>query len=100
MPFELGVNLFGLTEPFAQNKQKTLKQLKEIGFDSIEPMLVVMKRDSDHQLPKSSPPQLWFPETMQAEASLARSIGLKVRSMHLAIRFREYTANSIANILM
>ena len=100
MPFELGVNLYGLTKPFTKNKQETLRQLKKIGFDCIEPMLIVMKRDSAHRPPESPPPQLWFPDTMRAEASLAGSFGLKIQSIHLAIRFREYTADYIANLLM
>ncbi len=45
--FALGVNLFGLTEPFTRNKKEALRQLKEIGFDCIEPMLIVMQRDPD-----------------------------------------------------
>ena len=98
--FELGVNLFGLTEPFAKDKAAALWQLQEIGFDCIEPMLILMKQDPDHKPPGDPPPQLWFPETISKEAALLRSLGLKVRSMHAAIRYREYPAAYIAEVLM
>lgn len=81
MKTEISVQCFGLGTEMAQDLPGTIRKLREIGFDGIEPMIVLSKKQG--MMPK----QFWTFELLEKMLPVLAECGLHIPSTHVGIGF-------------
>ncbi len=76
----LGCNTFGLRKELTEDFEGTLKQIKEIGFDCVEPMLFNYKKQG-----KNVPKNYWCNDFIDYAVPFVKDLGLKFSSCHFGL---------------
>ena len=76
-PITVGVQLFGFAKLLKKDPEKTLRQIRQIGYEAIEP---VISLPDVEQLWNYAP---WTLQTLKQDFALAKELGFQVPSAHI-----------------
>lgn len=79
MTVSLGVQLFGLSQELTEDFEGTFAQLKALGFDTVEPFFVMLKKQG------KLPGNFWSYEYLDRGIAAAKKYGLQIHSLHVGI---------------
>jgi len=89
----IGVQLFGLRNELVENRAGILHELKEMGFQAIEPTVSVAKKKSFWN------PSAWTMSSLQERFAEVQEIGMEVPSVHVDLGLFGKPAEKIISLI-
>ena len=81
----IAVQSFGLKNEFETDFPGTIRKLREIGFDGIEPLILFQEKQG--KMPKN----VWAQDTQKIAFSAMRDLGMGIPSAHIGVGFGAFT---------
>ncbi len=76
---KIGTQLIGLKAEFEQDLPGTLRRLREIGFDTVEPMVLFQKEQAGRTR------NLWTQETLTEALPILKELDMPISSCHIGV---------------
>ena len=78
----IGTQTFGIAKELSVDFSGTLRSLHDIGFDSVEPMVLFSGKQG------KTPKNLWAQDTLEEALPVLEELGMGIPSIHIGIRLR------------
>lgn len=81
----IAVQGFGLKDAFEKDLVGTIRQIHDIGFDGIEPLILF--QDEQKNMPKN----VWARDTQKIAFAAIKELGMQIPSAHIGVGFGPFT---------